>query len=236
MTLATLARLVGQLEAGELQADSSPAPHNGPEGYRWDHELIAEHVPDGASVLDLGCGSGTLLARLIRTKSIWGQGIELDSEQVLECVTNGVPVFQTNLDDGLAGFPDDSFDYVVLEETLQTLHRPLIVLDEMVRVGRLGIVSFPNFGHWRMRVDLALTGKMPVTETFPFPWHESPNISPLTLSDFEALVEAEGIEIVDGHVWSDGRTRPLRSEENLFAEEAMLIIRRGSAPPAEPSG
>ena len=230
VTLDTLARLVERLEqeSNSIRLDAPLAPENNVERYRWDHEMIVEHIPAGSSVLDLGCGAGTLLARLIREKGVRAQGIELVPEQVLECVANGVPVFQTNLDEGLAGFPDRSFDYVVLEETLQTLHRPVLVLNEMLRVGRLGIVTFPNFAHWRVRLDLSVNGRMPVTRAWPYSWYESPNIRPLTLHDFETWVEEEGIEIVDGHVWSEGRVREFDTTENLFAEEAMLVIRRAA--------
>jgi len=223
-----LARLVDVLEAEEKtrarRQDITITDKNG--AYRWDHELIERHIPDGASVLDLGCGSGTLLARLISTKHVRGQGIEIDSEKVLQCVANGVPAFQTNLDDGLAGFPDESFDFVVLEETVQTLHRPLTVLTEMVRVGRRGIVTFPNFGHWQVRLDLVLSGRMPITRALPYEWFESPNIHPLALSDFEACIQEQGIRIVEGHVLADGSVHPLNPDDNLFAEEVMLIIER----------
>ena len=151
-------KLVNRLERETRDsAESSkhyPVVKNGRS--RWDHGLIEEHIPHGASVLDLGCGEGSLLARLMKTKGIHAQGIEIDFSLVLDCVTNGVPVFQANLDEGLAGFPDHSFDYVVLEETIQTLNRPRTVLSEMVRVGKLGIVTFPNFGFWRVRAHLLL--------------------------------------------------------------------------------
>lgn len=193
---------------------------------RWDHGLIEEHIPRGASVLDLGCGDGSLLARLMKTKGIHAQGIEIDFSLVLDCVTNGVPVFQANLDEGLAGFPDRSFDYVVLEETIQTLNRPRTVLSEMVRVGKLGIVTFPNFGYWQVRLDLALTGRMPVTKSLPFAWFDTPNIRLLTLEDFRQWTSDEGIEIVEGHVFSEGTIRRIQDDDNLFADEVMLVIRK----------
>ncbi len=222
-----LARLVQVLERQREPPRGeriTPVVRNG--AHRWDHDLIERHVAEGVSVLDLGCGSGTLLKRLMETKSVRGQGIELDPEQCMECIANGVPVFQTNLDDGLAGFPDESFDYVVLEETVQTLHRPVFVLTEMVRVGKRGIVTFPNFGHWQVRLDLALSGRMPVTRAWPYEWYESPNIRPLTVRDFQAAAADHGIRIVEGQVLTDGQVRPLDPDDNLFAEEVMLVIEK----------
>ena len=223
-----LARLVDILEAEEkaLGRVTGALPTDKERGQRYDHRLIEQHIPEGASVLDLGCGAGTLLSRLIREKRVRGQGVEIDSTKVLECVANGVPVFQANLDLGLGGFPDGSFDFVVLEETVQTLNRPLPVLQEMVRVGRQGIVTFPNFGHWQMRLDLALNGRMPVTRAFPYEWYESPNIRPLTLQDFDACVRGQGMRIVEGHSVVGNTVRPLEPDDNLFAEEVMLIIEK----------
>ncbi len=191
---------------------------------RWDHRLISQHIPEEASVLDLGAGNGELLAHLMETKRVRAQGIELDSEAVMACVANGVPVFQADVDEGLVWFPDGSFDYVVLEETVQTLHQPRTVLREMVRVGRRGIVSFPNFGFWKVRLSLALGGHMPVTAAWPYEWHDSPNIHPLSLDDFTELLVRESIRIVDGHVWDNGASRALAPDDNLFAEEVMLIV------------
>lgn len=224
-----LARLVDILEAEEkaLGRVTGKAPEKEGE-QRYDHRLIEQHIPDGASVLDLGCGAGTLLSRLIQEKRVRGQGVEIDNGKVLECVANGVPVFQTNLDHGLGMFPDQSFDFVVLEKTVQTLNRPLPVLQEMVRVGKQGIVTFPNFGHWQMRLDLALNGRMPVTRAFPYEWYESPNIRPLTLNDFDACVQCQGMRIVEGHAVVGNTVRPLEPDDNLFAEEVMLIIEKAA--------
>lgn len=226
----TLHKLADEIRTAASN-DAAPGDGSRPKinGRRWDHEVIEQHIPAGASVLDLGCGDGSLLARLMRTKGIHPQGVEIDAEAVLDCVTNGVPVFQANLDEGLAGFPDQGFDYVVLEETIQTLVRPRTVLSEMVRVGKLGIVTFPNFGYWQVRLDLALTGRMPVTKTLPFDWWETPNIRLLTLNDFRAWTDDEGIEIVETHIWADSEVRPPTEGDNLFAEEVMMVIRRTDA-------
>ena len=221
--LECLRTLLSEEDSGKSEQKQSTSS-NGID--RWDHQLIAEHIPARASVLDLGCGSGTLLAHLIETKDIRAQGVELDSEAVMQCVTNGVPVFQTNLDDGLAGFPDQSFDYVVLEETVQTLHKPDTVLREMVRVGHRGIVTFPNFAFWKVRMYLFTHGRMPVTDAWPYEWFDSPNIHPLTVKDFTALLNQIGIRIVDGHAWVNGAPRSLGEDDNVLAEQVMLVVEK----------
>ena len=193
---------------------------------RWQDAWIEREIPEGASVLDLGCGEGELLARLTALKKVRGQGIELDAASVIRCVERGVPVFQADLDEGLKGFPDGSFDFVVLEETLQTLHRPLILLEEMLRVGRLGIVSFPNFGCWRVRLSLALEGRMPVTERLPYRWHDTPNIHLFTLQDFLDWAGGAGVQVVRAFALADGEARPMVEGDNLHAEEALLFLAR----------
>ena len=193
---------------------------------RWQDTIIESEIPAGASVLDLGCGDGQLLARLIQDKRVRGQGIELDAASVFECIARGVPVLQSDLDAGLKGFADQSFDYVVLEETLQTLHRPADVLAEMLRVGRTGIVSFPNFAHLRVRLSLALTGRMPLTPTLPYKWYDTPNIHLLSLSDFLDWAQEHGATVVRGYALADGRVRPLAADDNLRAEEVLLVVQR----------
>jgi methionine biosynthesis protein MetW len=193
---------------------------------RWQDALIERTIPHGASVLDLGCGEGELLERLIRMRRVRGQGIELDAESVMACVRRGVPVFQSDLDEGLKGFPSGGFDFVVLEETAQALHRPLCVLEEMLRVGRKSIVSFPNFAYWRVRISLMLEGRMPVTDRLPYGWFDTPNIHLFTLQDFLDWVQRERIRVDAAHVYIDGRIRPMSEGDNLLAEEAMLILSR----------
>lgn len=193
---------------------------------RWDHEIISRLIPDRASVLDLGCGPGELLCHLMRTRGVFGQGIELDPESVLACVQRGVPVIQADLDEGLRGFADGSFDFVVLEETLQTVRRPLRVLAEMLRVGRTGIISFPNFGHWRVRGQLLLGGRMPVTPHLPHAWWDTPNIHLMTIRDFESWCAEQGVVIHSRFAYAGGRCRPLAAGDNLKAEEALYVISR----------
>ncbi|MCX7818152.1 MAG: methionine biosynthesis protein MetW [Kiritimatiellae bacterium] len=193
---------------------------------RWQDPIIVRTIPRGASVLDLGCGSGELLAALMRQRAVRAQGIELDAAEVMRCIERGVPVFQCDLDQGLAGFADRAFDFVVLEETLQTLHRPLTVLREMLRVGRQGIVSFPNFAWWRVRLSLMLEGRMPETERLPYRWYDTPNIHLFTLRDFLEWAAREGVEILSGYACANGTVRPMRDDDNLEAEEALLFLRK----------
>lgn len=193
---------------------------------RWQDQVIEAEIPRESSVLDLGCGEGELLARLMEVKQVQGQGVELDPGRVLACIRRGVPVLQADLDEGLKGFGDASFDCVVLEETLQTLVRPVEVLKEMLRVGKRGFVSFPNFGYWRVRLDLAIRGRMPRTEWLPYSWYDTPNIHLFSIQDFLDWCRSEGVVVVGGYVLTEGKIRELRLYDNLYAEEAMIIIER----------
>ena len=158
---------------------------NGPLGnQRPDFAVIAEWIPQRARVLDLGCGDGTLLKYLQQTRGVTGYGIEIDDGNVLECVKNGVHVIQSNLERGLADFDNGSFDFVVLSQTLQAMRNTEHIVREMLRVGRSGIVTFPNFGYWKNRLNV-LRGHMPVSENLPFEWFDTPNIHLCTVADFE---------------------------------------------------
>ncbi|MDR1533630.1 MAG: methionine biosynthesis protein MetW [Planctomycetota bacterium] len=190
----------------------------------WQHRIIAEEIPPGASILDLGCGGGTLLARLAEERGAGVQGVELDADQVAACVEKGIPVIQTDLDLGLKVFPDKRFDYVILEETLQTLRRPDVIISEMRRVGRRGIVTFPNFGYWRVRLDLAVRGRMPTTGWLPHSWFQTPNIHLFSILDFIDYSAAAGLRIIGVHVLDRGASRPFQRGDNLYAEEAMVIF------------
>lgn len=196
---------------------------------RWDHELIASMIPDGSSVLDLGCGGGGLLERLIRDKGCWGQGVERDEARVLQCVKRAVPVLQVDFDRGLKGFPDHSFEYVVLETTLQTVGRPELVLNEMLRVGRVGIVSFPNYGHWWVRTQLLIEGRMPVTPRFPHTWYGTPDIHVLTIRDFETWCQNNQVSVHQRYAYAEGRYHVLLPADNVLAEEALFVIGRDPA-------
>lgn len=165
-------------------------------GIRPDLARIASWIADGSSVLDLGCGDGTLLAHLRDKQHARTVGVEISDERVIACVQRGVNVIQQNLEDGLALFENGHFDTVVLSQTLQAVHNTERILREMVRVGRVGIVSFPNFGHWTHGWSI-LRGRMPVSEQMPYEWYNTPNIHLCTLKDFEALAAKLGLKILE---------------------------------------
>lgn len=197
---------------------------------RADLRLITELVPDGSRVLDLGCGDGSLLVHLRDEKGCMVRGVDLNPEDIASALRRGISVVQTDLDDGLPGYGDGSFDFVVLSQTLQVVRRPAFVLREMLRVGHRGIVTFPNFGHWRVRGYLALRGRMPVSRSIPFSWYDTPNIHHTTITDFRDFVSANGGEIereiplVTGE-WA-GEVRPARILPNLLADTALAVVRR----------
>jgi methionine biosynthesis protein MetW len=171
---------------------------------RYDFQLIASWIPERSRVLDLGCGDGALLAGLAATRNARGYGIEIDDANVLASVKHGINVIQDNLESGLNAFSDGAFDFVILSQTLQAMHNVEGVLREMLRVGREGIVTFPNFGYWRHRLDI-LQGHMPVSKTLPHTWYNTPNIHLCTVKDFEDLCRKIGAEILDERVIHDDR-------------------------------
>jgi len=193
---------------------------------RFDHKVIFDIVPAGNSVLDLGCGNGELLSKLIRQKGVKGLGIEKDFDLVAETIARGVPVIHSDLDEGLAGLPDRFFDYVILEKTLQAVKRPLFVLEEMMRVGTAGIVSFPNFGHRQVVLSLLSTGKMPVTPNLPYQWHDTPNIHLFTAKDFLDWAGANNVRIEKGFSWAGSEIVPFNEKESAFAEEILFVVSR----------
>ncbi|EGJ09613.1 methionine biosynthesis protein MetW [Rubrivivax benzoatilyticus] len=191
---------------------------------RRDLQIIGDLVPHSARVLDLGCGNGELLAWLQRHKGCTGYGIEIDDANVLACVQRGVNVVQLNLEEGLALFDDQSFDVVLQIETLQHLRNAERMLHETVRVGRIGIVSFPNFAHWPNRVRV-VGGRMPVTRALPYEWYDTPNIRVGTYADFEVLARKNGLQISDAFGLQDGRV--VRTLPNLRASVAVFKFQRG---------
>ncbi len=171
---------------------------------RHDFEAIAAWIKPGSRVLDLGCGDGALLAYLEAGRQINGYGVEITSEGVLASVKRRINVLQMNLEDGLSIFETASFDYVILSRTLQAMHNTEGILQEMLRVGRQGIVTFPNFGYWRNRLQV-LAGRMPVSEEIPYEWYDTPNIHLCTLDDFEDLCTEVGARVLQRIVMADGR-------------------------------
>ncbi|MFT8523474.1 methionine biosynthesis protein MetW [Gluconobacter oxydans] len=197
---------------------------------RVDQRLIAEMIAPRARVLDVGSGDGTLIDYLYRTRSCDARGIEIDMQNVTQSVAHGLPVMHGDADHDLADYPDDTFDYVVLQRTLQAVERPREVLRQMLRIGRHAIVSFPNFGHWRLRLQLLTTGRMPMTPVWNTPWYSTPNIHPCTIRDFLLLCEEEGYVIQQWlAIDEDGARAPWRRSirlANLFGEQAMFLLKR----------
>ncbi len=195
---------------------------------RPDLDVVASLVPPGARVLDLGCGDGALLQELMRRGND-ALGVEISDDGVMACMGRGVPVLQDDIDQGLDDLADDSFDVVVMSLTLQAVHRPALVLREMARVGRRSIVSFPNFGHWRLRTQLAAKGRMPVSPLLPYAWHETPNIRLCSITDFEGLVRAEGLRVEQRILLDEGGS-PLgglaERAPNLLAAGVVYLLGR----------
>ncbi|MEM6614994.1 MAG: methionine biosynthesis protein MetW [Pseudomonadota bacterium] len=197
---------------------------------REDFRVIADIVPAGSRLLDIGCGDGSLLSLLITSKNVDARGIELSQTGVNQCVARGLFVIQGDADTDLDTYPDRAFDYVVLSQTIQATRQPKAVLENLLRIGERAIVSFPNFGHWRNRLQFGLTGQMPVTEALPDTWYDTPNIHFCTIRDFIHLVENVGAKterletfFADGRHKSSGGPVPWL---NLFAGQAMFVLRK----------
>ncbi len=163
---------------------------------RYDLMALAPWIASDSRVLDLGCGDGELLQYLVEHKAVRGLGVEIDADNITHCIGKGLNVIEQDIDQGLTNFSDNSFDTVLLTQTLQAVHRPDFVLQEMLRVGKECIITFPNFGHWQARWHLMLRGKMPVSKFMPFEWYNTPNIHFCTVKDFEALCEKHNIRIL----------------------------------------
>lgn len=192
---------------------------------RPDLAAIADAVPAGARVLDIGCGDGALLAHLRDTKGVDARGIDVSATNVASAVARGLSVVQGDADSDLADYPAGAFDMAILSDTLQAMQRPAAVLGELVRIGRRGVVSFPNFGHWRVRASLALGGRMPVTKSLPVSWHETANIHFCTVDDFCALAAELQLQIESATYLSSGERRSLILP-NLMAEQAVFVLAR----------
>ena len=193
---------------------------------RLDYELIQALVPDGARVLDLGCGTGVLLAELAERKGCQGFGIEINEQFVLACIQRGVPVYHGDMLEGMTHYHDGSFDLVILSQTLQQTADPLAVIKEMLRVGGTAIISFPNFGYWRVRLGLLLRGRMPVNDLLPYEWHNTPNVHLCTVTDFRHLCARENLGIIHEAFLVPASRRIGRLGANWRAGLAIFQVKR----------
>jgi methionine biosynthesis protein MetW len=200
-------------------------PITTPTTLRPDLLAIAELIQPGERVLDLGCGDGILLRYLLDTYHIVGRGIELSEDGVLTCVSRGLSVRQGNLQEGLGDYPDQSFNTIILSQTLPYLDNPAFIIGEMLRVGRRAIVSFPNWGHWRCRLSLLMTGRTPVAPGLPQSWDVSPRARPLTVRDFGEFCQQHGIQIAQQIYLQGSRHIPARFDKNLRATIAIFELK-----------
>lgn len=192
---------------------------------RIDLNEIQNWIKQNSRVLDLGCGDGTLLKFLIDHKQVKGYGLEIDPQQINSCIDKGLNVIEQNLDQGLGNFTDKSFDTVIMTQALQTLHFPHLVLDEMLRVGKECIVTFPNFGHWKARWHLFTRGRMPVSDLLPYEWYDTPNIHFCTFKDFEVLCRERDIKVIHRQVVNEVSSNLLKDiSPNLFGETAIYHL------------
>jgi len=192
---------------------------------RPDLAVIAEHVAPGSRALDVGCGDGALMAALRDQRGVDARGLEIDPANVAAAVGRGLSVVQGDADRDLAAYPDTSFDYAILSQTLQTTRNPHLVLDELLRIGRKAFVSFPNFAHWRVRASLLWGGRMPVTRLLPERWYDTPNIHHVTIDDFRALLKERAITVEGQWFLNHGRETSAAAA-NFRAERAIFLLRR----------
>jgi len=224
------AAAMGPMSGASAARDAAPAAERGrSDKIRVDLQVIADMVQAGSRVLDIGCGDGTLLDYLVHFKQVDGRGIELSQAGVNACVRAGLSVVQGDADTDLKDYPGEAFDYVILSQTLQATRNPRGVLEQLVRIGRHAIVSFPNFGHWRVRWHLLARGRMPVTESMPLQWYNTPNIHLCTIMDFVGLCEELGVVIERAvSITRRGQARRMRSLRlaNLTGEQGLFVLRR----------
>jgi len=198
-------------------------------GLRLNYSIITGIVDEGAKVLDLGCGDGTLLAKLVKDKKVKGLGVEINQESVISSLEKGLSVIQGDIDEGLKEFQNQEFDWVILNQTLQSTEKPDFVIDEMLRVGKKAVVSFPNFAYWKVRFYLFFTGNMPKSKILPFEWYDTPNIHLLTMNDFYEFCKKRNIKILKSVYMTRANVRKsflMRTLSNFFAEEVIFVISR----------
>ena len=195
---------------------------------RSDFSIIQSYIADHSRVLDLGCGDGALLATLAKTKRVCGYGLEINPNHITACIAKGVDVIEQNVDAGLTNFADDSFDSVVMTQTLPAMKRPDAILEEMLRVGKECVVTFPNFGHWRARFHMLLRGRMPVFDLMPYEWYDTPNIHFCTVRDFEFLCQQRNITVLHRQFISNRHVDSLLKtvQPNIFSETAIYHLTR----------
>ena len=191
---------------------------------RFSYHEIAQLIPKKSRVLDLGCGNGELLELLINQKEIVGRGIDKDEQMIIECIGKGLSVFQGDLEEGLVEHEDHSYDYVILNQTLQMIHNPVFLLNEMLRVGNRVVVNFPNFGFFINRIQLGIQGKMPVNKNIPYEWYNTPNIHFCTRKDFMVLCNQLGINIIDEIAIHRGRR--VRIGKSLFSSLICVVLEK----------
>jgi len=196
-------------------------------GLRLNYSIITDIVDEGAKVLDLGCGDGTLLAQLIEEKSVKGIGVEINQHSVISSIGKGLSIIQGDIDEGLNGFEDKEYDWVVLNQTLQSTEKPDYIIEEMLRVGKKAVVSFPNFAYWKIRFNLLFAGRMPKSKILPFEWFNTPNIHLLTASDFYDFCKKRDIKILKSICTTKAKVQKnalTRLFPNFFAEEVIFVI------------
>lgn len=196
-------------------------------GRQLNYEVVCDIIPDGARVLDLGCGDGTLFSKLVKEKNIKGVGVEINKDEVIKALDKGVSVIQGDIDEGLKQFPDESFDYAILNQTLQAAQKPDFVMDEMLRVAKKAVVSFPNFAYWRVRFYLFFKGKMPKSKALPYEWYNTPNIHLMTVNDFFEFCKKRNIKILKSVYLTKNKCRSgilVRTITNFFSEEVVFVV------------
>ncbi|OGH96874.1 MAG: methionine biosynthesis protein MetW [Candidatus Melainabacteria bacterium GWF2_32_7] len=199
-------------------------------GLHLNYEIISDFIESGSKVLDLGCGAGELL-NFLKDKDVNGRGIEIDEENVVSCIEKGLSVFQGDIDEGLKEFEDKSFDYVILNQTLQMTHKPDYVIQEMLRIGEKVVISFPNFAYWRVRFQLFFRGRMPKSSILPFEWYNTPNIHLLTIEDFKEYSRKRNITIIDEIYTTRAALKNhflYKLFSNFLAEEVMFVISKSN--------